>query len=78
MEDLVRFLFEKTGHQVGANSLVAEQAEDGAGRIILSLGESDVSRLAGAEARLLRALRLVLSAAAAAKNTRVSLEINEV
>lgn len=77
MEALVKFLFEKTGHKVEAGALSDSQSENGH-EIKLSLSHADIEKFAGSEARLLRATRALLSAAATAKNTRVNLEISEV
>ena len=76
MTELVRFLFEKTGHQVGADAIVSKAGEQGE-EITLSLSSADINKFAGSEARLVRAFRALLSAAAAAQNTRVTLEIVE-
>lgn len=76
MKDLVRFLFEKTGHQVNADALQSSNGEQGE-TISLSLGSADINKFAGSEARMVRSFRALLSVAAAARNTKVTLEINE-
>jgi predicted RNA-binding protein YlqC (UPF0109 family) len=76
VEALVKFLFEKTGHKVAEGALSGAQADDGH-RMMLNLSHADIDKFAGTEARLLRATRALLSAAATAQNTRVNLEINE-
>ena len=76
MEALVRFLFEKTGHKVEVGAL-SDSPGDGNHEMKLNLSHADIEKFAGTEARLLRATRTLLSAAATAQNTRVNLEINE-
>ena len=76
MEALVKFLFEKTGHKVAEGALSDVQGPAGH-EIKLDLSGPDIDKFAGAEARLLRATRALLSAAATARDTRVNLEINE-
>ncbi len=77
MRDLVKFLFEKTGHQVREESLIGAE-EAGEHRVTLALSGSDIQKFSASEARLMRAMRALLSASAAAKNTKVTLEINEI
>jgi predicted RNA-binding protein YlqC (UPF0109 family) len=74
VSELVRFLFEKTGHQV--LELQSKQGEKGE-ELTLTLNAADINRFAGSEARLMRAFRGLLSASAAAKNTQVRLEVVE-
>jgi predicted RNA-binding protein YlqC (UPF0109 family) len=76
MTELVRFLFEKTGHQVAADAITSKAGAEGE-EITLTLSSADINKFAGSEARLVRAFRALLSAAAAAANTRVTLEIVE-
>jgi predicted RNA-binding protein YlqC (UPF0109 family) len=76
MTELVRFLFEKTGHQVPEGALVSSTEAEGE-KITLTLNSADINKFAGSEARLVRSFRALLSVAAAARNTRVTLEINE-
>ena len=76
METFVRFLFEKTGYHIADGALTSRQDAEGEA-ISLTLNSADINKFAGSEARLVRSFRTLLSAAAAVKNTRVTLEINE-
>ena len=76
MQDFLRFLFEKTGHKVSADAIVST-SEGSADKITLSLSTADINKFAASEARLVRSFRALLSAAAAASNKTVVLEINE-
>ena len=76
MKDLVLFLFEKTGHQVSESAISASSDEQGH-RVTLTLNKDDINRFATHEGRLMRSFRGILSAAAAAQNTKVTLEVNE-
>jgi predicted RNA-binding protein YlqC (UPF0109 family) len=76
MEELVRFLFEKTGHQVAEGAIQSSTDAEGE-TITLTLSSADINKFAVSEARLVRSVRAILSAAAALKGTKVLLEINE-
>ena len=76
MQDFVRFLFEKTGHRIAEGAMQSLPGAEGE-TITLALSTADINKFAGSDARLMRAFRALLSVAAAVKETRVTLEVNE-
>lgn len=76
MQELVRFLLEKTGHQVPDGAVSSTQDESGT-RVEVKLPTPQVERFIANDAKLMRSVRAILSAAASMKETKVTLEIVE-
>lgn len=77
MEALVRFLFENSGIPVPEGALESRQDAQGES-LTLKLTSEPLRHFLANDARRVRDFRAILSAAAAAMKTRVTLEIVEV
>ncbi len=76
MKELLLFLCQKLGVSADAASY-KEDEKDGLRVIKLTVAEGNLDRIAGREQRTAKAIRALLSAAAAAANVKVQIEINE-
>ena len=73
MKELVQYIVEKLGVAPGSYDIESAQG-DGETVIQLSLPEEGLRRFDGREHRMARAIRQILSTAAAAADTRVRVE----
>lgn len=76
MTEFVAFLFEKLGMPVNAGEITSVPGPEG-DVITVKLPKAHVERLLGEDRRLTKSIRVLLSAAAAARESRVVLEVRE-
>lgn len=76
MKELLLFVCQKLGLESGAVQ-AHEEERDGVRVVTVSVPEGSLDRIAGREQRLAKAIRVLLSTAAAAAETRVQVEIKE-